>query len=607
MQGFIRRRIPIFVRRAVTLAPALLVLAIGVNPTDALVGSQVVLSFGIPFALVPLLIIASKREVMGELVNPRWLTRARRRARGADHRPQRLPPLRRSSSADGAAGGVPRSPRRCAAEPEAVWERAMSAEGINAELGPLLRMTVPRGLGEPRPARARAGAARAQLDPALRPRPGRLRRARAGADRAGARLPRALDDALAAALGARADDRAGGGRRLRRSPTGSPGSRGCRCRGGCCGRWSRAFFRHRHRQLRRHFGGAAAAALGFRAMALADDFQRVLDALPPDWTDLELDLRIDDESRYIDTAVGAQPGQRPALLRRRVALAPAGRPQLRPRRRGGDGQGRAGEARRRRRRRRAALSRGARGPLRGRADVGPARRACARSSASAARSSGAAWPGRRVAADLMLGSKVEATLTRRRPRGDAVAVAAGGAAGRGRADRRRPRRREPGGAGRARGAGARLLLARRRRDAGGGRGGRGRPGRAALADGAGTAGAGRAAARAAYADASAEVRRGDGSPGRASTSTGCSSRPCSRSQAAHARRTGGSNGAGWRSGSRAVSWAACSARSRAGFGGEQVVEGLRRAAARRRRSRGGSRRRRRRPARGRRRASGARW
>jgi manganese transport protein len=74
MQGFIRRRIPIFVRRAVTLAPALLVLAIGVDPTDALVGSQVVLSFGIPFALVPLLIIAGKREVMGDLVNPGWLS-----------------------------------------------------------------------------------------------------------------------------------------------------------------------------------------------------------------------------------------------------------------------------------------------------------------------------------------------------------------------------------------------------------------------------------------------------------------------------------------------------------------------------------------------------
>ena len=74
MQGFIRRRIPLFVRRAVTLAPALLVLAIGFNPTDALVASQVVLSFGIPFALVPLVIIAADRSVMGELVNPRWLS-----------------------------------------------------------------------------------------------------------------------------------------------------------------------------------------------------------------------------------------------------------------------------------------------------------------------------------------------------------------------------------------------------------------------------------------------------------------------------------------------------------------------------------------------------
>ncbi|MGH2940764.1 MAG: Nramp family divalent metal transporter [Solirubrobacterales bacterium] len=74
MQGFIHRRIPIFLRRAITLAPALLVLAIGVNPTDALVGSQVVLSFGIPFALVPLVMFGAKREIMGELVNPRWLS-----------------------------------------------------------------------------------------------------------------------------------------------------------------------------------------------------------------------------------------------------------------------------------------------------------------------------------------------------------------------------------------------------------------------------------------------------------------------------------------------------------------------------------------------------
>ncbi len=74
MQGFIRRSIPLFARRTITLFPALLVLGIGFNPTDALVLSQVVLSFGIPFALVPLLIIARRRDIMGSLANPPWLT-----------------------------------------------------------------------------------------------------------------------------------------------------------------------------------------------------------------------------------------------------------------------------------------------------------------------------------------------------------------------------------------------------------------------------------------------------------------------------------------------------------------------------------------------------
>ncbi len=74
MQGFIERRIPLTLRRAITLAPALLILAIGVDPTRALVVSQVVLSFGIPFALIPLLVIARRRPVMGALVNPTWLT-----------------------------------------------------------------------------------------------------------------------------------------------------------------------------------------------------------------------------------------------------------------------------------------------------------------------------------------------------------------------------------------------------------------------------------------------------------------------------------------------------------------------------------------------------
>jgi manganese transport protein len=71
MAGFLKIRIPLLVRRAVTMVPALIVLALGANPTDALVLSQVVLSFGIPFALVPLVIVTSRRDVMGVHVNHR--------------------------------------------------------------------------------------------------------------------------------------------------------------------------------------------------------------------------------------------------------------------------------------------------------------------------------------------------------------------------------------------------------------------------------------------------------------------------------------------------------------------------------------------------------
>lgn len=74
MQGFIGRTIPLVVRRAITMAPALVVLAIGVNPTNALVISQVVLSFGIPFALVPLVLLTRRVDVMGTLVNRRITT-----------------------------------------------------------------------------------------------------------------------------------------------------------------------------------------------------------------------------------------------------------------------------------------------------------------------------------------------------------------------------------------------------------------------------------------------------------------------------------------------------------------------------------------------------
>jgi manganese transport protein len=74
MQGFIRRQIPLFLRRAITMAPALIVIAIGVNPTRSLVLSQVVLSFGIPFALIPLLLFCRDRGLMGTLVNHRVTT-----------------------------------------------------------------------------------------------------------------------------------------------------------------------------------------------------------------------------------------------------------------------------------------------------------------------------------------------------------------------------------------------------------------------------------------------------------------------------------------------------------------------------------------------------
>src|SRR6516225_552596 len=69
MQGFIRRRIPLWVRRTVTMVPAFAVAAAGVDPSRTLVLSQVVLSFGIPFALIPLVMFTSRRDVMGVLVN----------------------------------------------------------------------------------------------------------------------------------------------------------------------------------------------------------------------------------------------------------------------------------------------------------------------------------------------------------------------------------------------------------------------------------------------------------------------------------------------------------------------------------------------------------
>jgi manganese transport protein len=69
MQGFIARQIPLFLRRGITMAPSLVVLGLGLDPSTTLVISQVVLSFGIPFALVPMILLTRRRDVMGALVN----------------------------------------------------------------------------------------------------------------------------------------------------------------------------------------------------------------------------------------------------------------------------------------------------------------------------------------------------------------------------------------------------------------------------------------------------------------------------------------------------------------------------------------------------------
>ena len=76
MRGFIDRSLPVFLRRAVTMLPALVVLAVGLPPTTSLVISQVVLSFGIPFALVPLIGLTRRTDIMGTLVNRRLTTLA---------------------------------------------------------------------------------------------------------------------------------------------------------------------------------------------------------------------------------------------------------------------------------------------------------------------------------------------------------------------------------------------------------------------------------------------------------------------------------------------------------------------------------------------------
>ncbi|WP_100486328.1 Nramp family divalent metal transporter [Sporolactobacillus pectinivorans] len=74
MQGFIHKKIPIFIRRVCSMIPPLAIIVTGANATNALVMSQVVLSFGIALAIIPLVIFTSKKRIMGQLVNRRLTT-----------------------------------------------------------------------------------------------------------------------------------------------------------------------------------------------------------------------------------------------------------------------------------------------------------------------------------------------------------------------------------------------------------------------------------------------------------------------------------------------------------------------------------------------------
>ena len=74
MQGFLRREIPVWVRRGVTMVPSLIVISLGLDPTSTLVISQVVLSFGLPFAVIPLVMFTSRKEMMGVLTNKKVTT-----------------------------------------------------------------------------------------------------------------------------------------------------------------------------------------------------------------------------------------------------------------------------------------------------------------------------------------------------------------------------------------------------------------------------------------------------------------------------------------------------------------------------------------------------
>ena len=76
MQGFVGFTIPIWLRRFITMLPAILVAAIGVNPTETLLISQVILSFALPFPVIALIIFTSRKSIMGNLVNSKFTASA---------------------------------------------------------------------------------------------------------------------------------------------------------------------------------------------------------------------------------------------------------------------------------------------------------------------------------------------------------------------------------------------------------------------------------------------------------------------------------------------------------------------------------------------------
>ncbi|PIJ42462.1 Nramp family divalent metal transporter [Tatumella sp. OPLPL6] len=73
MQGFVHFSIPLWLRRTITMLPSFVVILAGMDATKILVLSQVVLSFGIALALIPLLMFTNRTEIMGDLVNTRWI------------------------------------------------------------------------------------------------------------------------------------------------------------------------------------------------------------------------------------------------------------------------------------------------------------------------------------------------------------------------------------------------------------------------------------------------------------------------------------------------------------------------------------------------------